>query len=92
MSEKMVSVSKSISASILRVGLEPVEPNLILTDIEREFKSVDVKSIQEAIRLGSTGKYGRTYRLTSQEVCFWIREYLKEKNKPLGPNLLTGAY
>ena len=40
-----------------------------------------IEDIQKAIRSGSLGKYGRTYKFTIQEVCFWVREYLKEKNK-----------
>jgi hypothetical protein len=38
-----------------------------------------LKEINEAIRLGSLGKYGRTYKLNTQEVCMWIHEYLKSK-------------
>jgi hypothetical protein len=29
------------------------------------------------LRNGGLGKYGRTYKLSTQEVCYWIREHIK---------------
>ena len=53
-------------------------------DVVNEFRRIEITEIQKAIRNGALGKYGRTYRMSTQEVCIWIREYLKEKNKNLG--------
>ena len=50
-----------------------------IVDIYTEFQFLKLKDITEAIRNGGLAKYGRTYKLTTQEVCFWIREYQKNK-------------
>ena len=39
---------------------------------------IGIKEINKAIMLGSTGKYGKTYKLTGQEVCSWIWKYIDE--------------
>jgi hypothetical protein len=48
--------------------------------IKEEFKYLTLLDIRTAIRNGTSGKYGRSYKLSTQEVCFWIREYDKSKN------------
>jgi hypothetical protein len=55
-----------------------------IEDIYSEFKNISLKEIKSAIRNGSLAKYGRSYRLSTQEVCYWIREYLKENKNKLG--------
>ena len=56
-------------------------------DISSKFKGVPQEKIFEAIKKGSLGEYGRTYRLSTQEICIWIREYLKEeKSNKFNPN------
>ena len=52
-----------------------------IEDIASEFNYLNLWQIKEAIRLGSMGKYGRSFRLSTQEICYWIREFLKENNK-----------
>ena len=64
-----------------RLELQFKNIDVTILDILSEFSFVTVKQAREALRLGSLGKYGKTYKLTTQEVCYWIREYLKE-NKP----------
>lgn len=51
--------------------------NKITSDIYSEFKTLDSDLIITALRNGSLGKYGKTYKLNVQEICIWIREYLK---------------
>lgn len=51
-----------------------------IEDIATEFSFLTLTEIKTAIRNGSLGKYGRSFRLSTQEVCFWIREFVKEKN------------
>ena len=48
--------------------------------IKEEFSFLTLNDIRKALRNGSSAKYGRSYKLSTQEVCFWIREYVKEKN------------
>jgi hypothetical protein len=57
--------------------------DLTAIDILQEFPNVKLPEIFEALRLGSLAKYGRTYKLTTQEVVLWIREYLKTKKSNL---------
>ena len=76
--------SKALAASIViafeRTGTEPFNIQPMIRDIEREFHYLTTEDKMKAIRNGGVGKYGRTYKLTTQEVCVWIREYIKEKN------------
>ncbi len=57
------------------------ETVLIVLD---EFSFLSLNKIREAIRLGSLAQYGRTYKLNTQEVCFWIRKYIESNKNKLG--------
>lgn len=54
-----------------------------INDLLDEFKHVTIKDIREALRNGSLAKYGVTYKLNTQVLCFWIREHLKTKKSKL---------
>jgi len=56
-------------------------PVKLVSDVLSEFPRVSNEDITLALRSGSLGKYGRTFKLSTQEVCFWIREYQKSKTK-----------
>jgi len=43
-------------------------------DICKEFPKVKIDVIKSAMRKGGLGYFGSTYKLTTQEVCIWIRE------------------
>jgi hypothetical protein len=60
-----------------RTGTEPFNLENIAKDIITEFGFITEIQMIKAIRNGSLGKYGRTFKFSSQEVCIWIREYLK---------------
>jgi len=75
------SLRASIVLAFERTRTEAFDITSMITDIQTEFPRIDISDIQEAIRKGSLGKYGATYKLSTQIVCIWIREYLKEKNK-----------
>lgn len=70
----------AIHKASLRVGMEATDIKLIVADVLQTFQNVDKKVILEAIKKGSLGCFGRTYRLSSQEVCLWVREYLSVKS------------
>lgn len=36
--------------------------------------------ILKAIRNGSLGRYGKTFKLSTQEICIWIREYADDND------------
>lgn len=49
-----------------------------IEDIFTEFGYLNLSDIKKALRNGSLGKYGRSYKLSTQELCYWIREFIKE--------------
>lgn len=55
--------------------------NETIEDIYIEFPNLTIDEIIKAIRSGSLAKYGRPFKLSTTEICFWIREYKKEINK-----------
>lgn len=76
-------IGKSLLVAMQRVGMDYTNLFDTINDIIQEFEHLKLSQILSAIRLGSLGKYGRSYRLSTQEVCYWIREYVKENNKTL---------
>lgn len=60
-----------------RTGTPLVAVDQIAKDIKEEFKDVDQKRIIKALRDGGLGRYGKTYKLCTQEICMWIREEIK---------------
>ncbi len=63
-----------------RIGMELSNIESTIYDISTEFGFLTIFKIQQALRLGALGKYGRTYKMSTQEVCYWIREYIKAKD------------
>lgn len=55
----------------------------IINDIRACYPDLQTKYITEAIKQGSMGVYGRTYRFSFQEVSIWIREYKKNNRTNL---------
>jgi hypothetical protein len=82
--ESEFNVKKYLAVSMERLGMDFKNISLTTNDIITEFNYMSLKQIREALRNGSLGKYGRTYKLSTQEVCFWIREYLKANKNKLG--------
>lgn len=81
-SKKINIIKQSVALAFERTNTPVFNLDNLSSDIESEFKKQDINVITNAIRNGSLGVYGRTYRLSTQEVCIWIREYIKEnKNK-----------
>lgn len=67
-----------------RVNVEPDRVLGIAEDIVKTFPSVNENDLVEAIRRGALGEFGRTYRMSTQEVCIWIREYIKSRIEKKG--------
>ena len=78
------NIKKSLAVAMERTGMDFKSIDNTIQDVASEFPNTKLKTIIEAIRKGSLGAYGRTYKLNTQEVCFWIKEYLKQQNKSLG--------
>lgn len=70
--------------TMLLIASERLDSNIenvdkMLTDIHNEFHKKKISDVIEAVRLGSLGKYGVNYKLTTQVVCYWIRCYTEPK-------------
>jgi hypothetical protein len=78
--ERGFNLVPSLAIAMERLEMEIKNIDNTIDDICTEFSSNKLSDIKEAIRKGSLGKYGRSYRLSTQEISYWIREYLKEKN------------
>jgi len=67
-----------------RTGTELNSFDEIIIDVYSEFPKLKDSELKQALRNGGLGMYGKTYKLTAQDVCIWIRKYLEEKRpKPL---------
>ena len=84
MQEIGYNLKPSLVIAMQRTEMELKNIDETIEDIYSEFKNISLKEIKKAIRNGSLAKYGRSYRLSTQEVCYWIREYLKENKNKLG--------
>lgn len=82
--EREFNVKRYLAVAMERLSMDLKDINFTAADIISEFNYMTLKQIREALRNGSLGKYGRTYKLSTQEVCFWIREYLKVNKNKLG--------
>ena len=76
-SKKLEVIKQSMALAFERTNLPVFNIESLSKDVLSEFENKDVTLITKAIRNGSLGLYGRTYRISTQEVCIWIREYLK---------------
>ena len=72
------NLKKSLVLAMERTGLEFLNIDSTINDIISEFEYTSLFDVIESLRLGSLGKYGKSFRLSTQEVCYWIREYIKE--------------
>lgn len=77
------SLSQSVALAFERTGTAPINIDYMIKDILSEFPRASDETLTMAIRKGSLGAYGRTYKLTTQEICIWIREYIKSKKQSM---------
>jgi hypothetical protein len=76
--QKCKKLSLSVSLAFERVGLEPKRVEEISKDIVYKFNNVEEKHIIQAIKNGALGDYGRTFRMSTQEVSIWIKKFIEE--------------
>lgn len=74
------NLKASLAVAFERTSTEPYDITNMTNDVVNEFKGVDLSHLQKAIKNGSLGHYGYTYKLSTQVVCIWVREYLKNAN------------
>lgn len=68
----------AIATAFERTGTDPYNIDGMINDIFSEFPHLTEEQIKKALRNGGLGVYGKTYKLTTQEVCIWIRTYYEE--------------
>lgn len=72
----------SLAHAFERTGTTPRNIDAMINDVIEEFPNLNEETIKQALRNGGLGKYGQTYKLTTQAVCIWIRKYI-EDNQPM---------
>lgn len=75
---KVKSLQSSIALAIERTGTTPFKIGSMVNDVLDEFKNIEIDRLVLAIRNGSLGMYGETFKLTTQVLCVWIRKYQKD--------------
>lgn len=70
----------SLILAMERTELEMKNVKATIKDIATEFRFMNLKDVKTALRNGALSMYGKSYKLSTQEICFWIREYLREKD------------
>lgn len=79
--KKTEVIKLSMALAIERTNTPAFNVDNLVGDVLDEFKGVSVNIITEAIKKGSLGSYGKTYKLSTQEVCIWVREHIKIHGK-----------
>jgi hypothetical protein len=75
------ALQKALFYAFERTKSEPFDITLLVKDVLEEFPRVKETDLISAIRNGGLGMYGRTFRLSTQEVCYWIRQYTNPKQQ-----------
>ena len=74
---KNVKVALTVLYDRLETPLSLEKLNKITEDLKSEFEDLDFNLLITAMRNGAYAKYGRTFKLTIQEISFFIISYLK---------------
>ena len=77
-------IKKSLVIAMQRLDMQFLNIDYTVNDILTEFDYMKFSDVIIAIRLGSLGAYGRSYKLSTQEVCYWIKEFNNSKKNRLG--------
>lgn len=81
-----ISDTKTITASVVvafeRVNVIKGDCNIgnMVMDIQSTFPKLETLQITKAIKMGSMGKYGTSYRFSTQEIGKWIFEWCKQNS------------
>lgn len=79
--EREFSLKQSLAVAMERTDCEIKNIDNVVFDVSEEFKNKKLVDVKEAIRQGAFGKFGITYKISTQVVGYWINQYLKEKYK-----------
>lgn len=69
-------IASLIPLAVERTGSELSKEYMytMAIDIAKEFRNHDLELIKTALKKGALGHFGSTFKLTTQEVCIWIRK------------------
>jgi hypothetical protein len=74
--------SEALQKEVAKAAVYLAESNITGTEVKQyaeqlleTFPKMKIQKINEAINFGYTGGFGRTFKLTLQEICVWIRCY-----------------
>ena len=79
--ERNIKLKTQLSLAMQKTDCEIKNIDWLISDIVSEFGNKKTIDILEAIKQGSIGKFGISFKLTTQVVGYWINQYLKEKYK-----------
>jgi len=80
-SQRKSDLQKALFFAFERTKTDPYDTTSLVKDVLSEFPRLSGDTLKAALRNGGLGMYGRTFRLSTQEVCFWIRECTKPIKK-----------
>ena len=70
---------QSLALAFERTATEPYNIDNMIVDVTTESPNLSENDFTKAIINGSLGKYEKVYKLSTTEVCFWIREFLEDE-------------
>ena len=79
-------LKQSIALAFERTNLPAFNIDNLVNDVNIKFINLPNEIILTAIKKGALGDFGRTYRMSTQEICIWINEHLKSINKDVNGN------
>ena len=80
--ENPANMEQALSLAFERVGeydFTKSDIDFISSELKEEFPNIEERKIFKALRNGGFGNYGRTYKMCTTTVCFWIREYIMDE-------------
>lgn len=80
----MTEITKELTKCLIFMDYHVEDPKQLIEMskmICETFSEYDSKTIIDGIRAGYTGQFGRSYKMTLQEICIWIRCH-QEMKKP----------
>tara|TARA_R110000868_G_scaffold14021_1_gene65427 strand:+ start:19650 stop:19970 length:321 start_codon:yes stop_codon:yes gene_type:complete len=76
-------LKSSLALAFERTNLPAFNIDNLVNDISNKYKNLPNEIMLTAIKKGALGEFGRTYRMSTQEVCIWINEHLKSINRDI---------
>lgn len=80
------NIKCALAMAYERNFLEPRSIELTVSDLISEFPNLKDIDFINGIRKGSLGEYGKPYKLSTQEIVSWVREYAKDLKRIDNPD------